>query len=230
MIKNYSELIKNDLIKQIEGIKQEKGLNKVSELRKFQNFTFLFVDIDNCQSITLDESQLKTAIPEDIDITHIVVLAKMEQKRYIFLNTKYVLIGIYDIAGKRTNLEFDNFDITSFELSDNGADDYDTHLICAFNITLTRNPFKKYINKTMGLVQKAINSAIKEEYELENFLEVYEELPLSITYKGQLDRCYKVEKEFDKFLEAMKQLDMKIRKDLINTPKTNNFNPLDYIK
>ena len=228
----YSDLVTENFYSLINTTKRIKGFTHNSELRKLLDYTFIFIDMDNLESITIKESDLNKSISDDINITHILVLFKTDNLHCNFYNTHYHFIGIYNKKGEISNLEFSNFDLVSFDLSDNFGDcHYDKDLISTYNIILTANPFSKYVKKTMSLVEKKINSVLTDKYILEDFTQSFENLPLSITYKGHLDidECYKVHKDFDKFLQEMKNLDKKIRTELIKPLKENKFTPIDYI-
>ena len=98
---------------------------------------------------------------------------------------------------------------------------------------MIKNPFTKYINDVLKPIKKAINSNFLNQYNslsLQPFGIDKKHISLPIDTKSILTMKYQLPKDFDVFLNDIKQFDTNFTKNLFKNDGRTRFNPNDYVK
>lgn len=229
MSKFYSYLINDIFYKKINELKIKKGFTDIKYYRNILEFTFIFIDVKNCNSIVVEESELKTKEVEIAEISNILVLLNTETKCYIHWNKNYEFIGIFDKYGKEFNINFKSIAISSISFtSDFARHYYHSKIIKSFDIVFIRNPFANYIEKMIKPIRETINEIIPERMKDSTFCKLNAKDILTTIYFSQKQKCeYRIH-QFNDLLKDIKELDDSIRNNLFEHNGMSNFNPKDY--
>ena len=234
MNKYYSSIITDEFYKRINEIKNGKGFINNTLKHKILNYTFIFVDTKSCTSVFIEEKELSLKEIKNFNITNVIVLLNTETKYAGHWNHNYIFIGIFDKNSNESLIEFESIGINSFEttsLFSRGY--YNRDIICKYNIELIKNPFTKYINDVLKPIKKAINSNFLNQYNslsLQPFGIDKKHISLPIDTKSILTMKYQLPKDFDVFLNDIKQFDTNFTKNLFKNDGRTRFNPNDYVK
>jgi len=223
----YSDLLTDAFFEKINKLKIEKGFLNDTPKRKILNYTFIFINTDNCDCIYINQNELNIKEIKDFKITNIIVLLNTETEYAGYWNHNYNLIGIFDKRLKEENINFDSIGISSFNIiSMIHYGQYDGELITNFDIVFIDNPFEKYIKNVLKPVKKAIDRNIPKQMDFTCSFE-NEMDNVSIHQKMALSSSYNV-RRFNDFLRDVKELDENISNNLFNRYGTSKFNPEDY--
>mgnify|MGYP003289391230 CR=1 FL=1 len=223
----YSDLLSDVFFNKINKLKIEKGFINDTPKRKILNYTFIFINTDNCDCIYINQNELNIKEIKDFKITNIVVLLNTETEYAGYWNHNFNLIGIFDQRLKEENINFDSIAVSSFNITSMiHYGQYDGELITNFDVVFIENPFEKHIKNALKPVKKAINKNIPKQM---NFTSSFEDVMdnVNIHQRMALSSTYNI-RRFKDFLLDVKELDENISNNLFNKYGTSKFNPEDY--
>lgn len=208
MEKYYGDLIESDFRKEIDRMKEQKLVQGYKNLE----YTFIFVNANNCSCIIVEENELyKKEITND-RFTNIVVLLKYKTYHLGYFNHHYWFIGIFDNRFKKDCIKFRSIGINTFEIHSGGC--YNTRYITNFSIEFLINPFEKYINNAQKPIKKAIGINMPKKWA---FID-------NNNFSVKMGLCSYDISSFEDFLNDVQALDENITRNL----SFRKFNPGDY--
>jgi hypothetical protein len=227
MSKFYSKLISDSFYKKINELKIRKGFIDIKYYRKILDFTFIFIDVKNCNSVIVEENELKTKEIEINEISNILVLLNTETKCYTYWNQNYEFIGIFDKYGKDFNIYFSSIAISSISFtSDFARHYYHSKIINSFDIIFIRNPFVNYMEEMIKPIREMINDIIPEEMKDCTSFKINGKNILNTFNFTRNRRCEYRIFQFNDLLKDVKILDESIRNNLLKNNRISNLNPV----
>lgn len=217
--KYYSELITEQLYSKITAIREAKGIID-NPNRTVGQFTFIFVNTEKCTCKCIEEKELESTEIEYDNFTNIIVFTNTHTYCSGFKNHHFIFIGIFDMKGNQSTIEYDSFQLNSITTGCIGYG-YNSHDITSCNITILENPFCKYLREAIKPVRKAITSSLNKKWECDWFdLEEYE-FSVNIIIKDR----YSIPEDFNDFLNYLNDVDKNYHNNL---GKLTKFNPEKY--
>lgn len=222
----YSDLIDESFFKRINNLKEKKGFINDTDSRKILGLTFIFIDAENCNSVVVEESELKTKEVEISNFSNIIILLNTKTKNLWFWNMNYVFLGIFDNHLKESNVNYKSIALSSISFRE---DYYHQRIIInSFDIVFIKNPFENHINNMVKPIKKAIKEIVPEGLKRAIYCPLNEKDILNtFTFVEQTYYNYRIQ-QFNDLLKNIKELDESISNNLFKHNGVSNFNPEDY--
>ncbi len=228
MKRHYSDYIAEELYQSINRIKIQKGYKETLS-RHLKGYTFIFVE-DDLSCITVDECDLMITETDEFDLEYIVVLLESESHYSGYWNHDYHYIGIFNINGDETDIEYSLIKLTSFSLvSDFIRGHYNKDIISHVNLLIQSNPFSQYLTKVLKPINKAMKKSLPKGFDIEKYDIARNEMPLTICPANINGRIYFIPDGFENFLKAIDKFDDYIASNLFSKNRSSKFNPEDYL-
>lgn len=222
----YSDLIDEFFLKRINNLKVKKGFKNDTETCKILDFTFIFIDVENCNSVVVEENELKTKETEITNFSNIVVLLNTKTQNLWFWNKNYVFLGIFDNHLRESKVNFKSIALSSISFRD---DYYHQRIIInSFDIVFINNPFENHIKNMVKPIRKAIKEVVPERLKRAIYCPLNEKDILNtFTFVEQTYYNYRIQ-QFNDLLKNIKELDESISNNLFKHNGVSNFNPEDF--
>ena len=227
MKRYYSDYITEELYQTINRIRIENGYKETLS-RHLKGYTFIFVE-DNLSCISINECDLKTTEVDESDLEYIVVLLESESQYSGYWNHDYHYIGIFNINGNETDIEYSSIKLTSFSLvSDFIRGNYNEDIISHVNLLIQSNPFSQYLTKVLKPIKKAMKKSLPKGFDIEEYDIAREEMPITICPANINGMNYFIPDGFEDFLKAIDKFDDHVASNLFNKYHSSKFKPEDY--